>query len=551
MNKLLYFIPFLLLLSGMGFATNTYCVSLTTGNVCFNSSLMSGTKLNWSDVLNPPAALGGGTTIPISNVTNLAGSSQCSGTDRVSNVTVTNSGLAITCSSTGSGNGTTTTSLPIANITNLISSKTCLGSDKVSNVTINGSGIQITCTADANGTAGGITLPWSNITSFPGLTGLAINTNYTFPGLIVPWSNLTGVPTTIPFSNVTGFPGLTGLTLGTNYTFPGGTMPWANVTNFAGVTGLAINTNYTFPGLTLPQGNLTGSTYLSCGGTDKATAVNLTNGVINVSCAPDQTSAGGSGLVPAANVTAGTFGTGNFVFQNNATAQYLYGNLSWPNITAFPGLTGLAINTNYTFPGVTGLTLGTNYTFAGSTGLAINTNYTFPGLTGLAINTNYTFPGVSSIPAANLSNGSFPIGNWSFKGNLSWSNITFPGVTGLSIGTNYTFPGDTGLAINTNYTFPGLTGLAINTNYTFPGVTLPIANITAGSFGTGNWVFSNATNTNLTMNITTIQNGNATFNIPNGDTQVCFEKVIASTYNYTRCLNSTGSIIERTGIFAA
>jgi uncharacterized protein YjbI with pentapeptide repeats len=360
--------------------------------------------------------------------------------------------------------------------------------------------------------------------------------------------------------------------------------------------------------------------------------VTLNDSGLFIVCETDQTSAGGSGLVPFWNVT---------YFNVSSLSQANFTGMTWPwaNITSFPGLTGLAINTNYTFPGVTGLAIGTNYTFGGSTGLAINTNYSFPGLTGLTINTNYTFPGVTgltigtnytfngitnlpqanlsgiTLSAGNLTNNTFTSGNWTFNinSNLSSPKANFTslclngfsdcrtnwGTTGLTLGTNYTFggitnlpqanlsgiqlpstnitggytmpwanvsgfPGVTGLAINTNYTFPGVTGLAINTNYTFPGVTLPIANLTNGTFASGNWIFPNnltvqqnfSVNDDFFVNATgnTMRiSANITANITyqSLDTQqVCYMRFKGTQYNHTICLNSTGHSIETIGVFA-
>lgn len=55
MNKrnLLYGLMFLLLVINVS-ASSTFRIVLSTGNVDINNSLMSGTKLNWSDILNPP-----------------------------------------------------------------------------------------------------------------------------------------------------------------------------------------------------------------------------------------------------------------------------------------------------------------------------------------------------------------------------------------------------------------------------------------------------------------------------------------------------------------
>ena len=60
------------------------------------------------------------TQLPISNITNLIGSSQCGSTDKVRNVTIANSGLSIICDTDVSGGGGgTTTELPESNIKSL------------------------------------------------------------------------------------------------------------------------------------------------------------------------------------------------------------------------------------------------------------------------------------------------------------------------------------------------------------------------------------------------------------------------------------------------
>jgi hypothetical protein len=509
----------------------------------------------------------------------------------------------------------------------------------------------------------GLSVIWGNVTDFPGLTGLTLGTNVTWTGLTgiaqanltgitIPNTNVTGgwtLPSTnitggyiMPWANVSGFPGLTGLTINTNYTFPGVTgLVLGTNYSFSGVTGLAINTNYSFPGVTMPLGNLTGSTsqnctsgnYIynvtissgvmssqcradttgsgaglpinmsnitnlpsskTCSSTDKMKNVTLNDSGLFIVCETDQTSAGGSGLVPFWNVT-------NFNVSSLSQANFTGMTWPWTNITGFPGLTGLAINTNYTFPGVTGLQINTNYTFPGVTnipqanlsGLSIpSTNVTggytmpwanvsgFPGVSGLTLGTNYTFAGSTGLAIGT---------NYTFGGSTGLTmgtNYTFPGSTGLAINTNYSFPGLTGLAINTNYTFPGVsgiaqanltgitiplvnaswtgvTGLAINTNYTFPGVTLPVANLTNGTFASGNWIFPNnltvqqnfSVNDDFFVNATgntmrIIANITANITYQSLDTQqVCYMRFKGTQYNHTICLNSTGHSIETIGVF--
>lgn len=56
------------------FGASTFCVQLSTGNVCMNNSVLSGTKLDWSDVLNPPSiGTGNGTVTSVTAGTGLTG----------------------------------------------------------------------------------------------------------------------------------------------------------------------------------------------------------------------------------------------------------------------------------------------------------------------------------------------------------------------------------------------------------------------------------------------------------------------------------------------
>jgi hypothetical protein len=56
-----------------------------------------------------------------------------------------------------------------------------------------------------------------------------------------------------------------------------------------------------------------------------------------------------------------------------------------------------------------------------------------------------------------------------------------------------------------------------------------------------------------TFNVTGQQaiGANTTYTIPSGSGTVCFERFIGTTYNYTRCVNSTGNVIETVGSFVA
>jgi hypothetical protein len=67
-------------------------------------------------------------------------------------------------------------------------------------------------------------------------------------------------------------------------------------------------------------------------------------------------------------------------------------------------------------------------------------------------------------------------------------------------------------------------------------------NGSSGAIGIGNATLS------ITSAITI--NGNTTYTAPTSNAEVCFEKFIGTTQNYTRCIDASGSVTERIGQFA-
>jgi hypothetical protein len=56
MKKLLIPVLMTILLVGSVNAAVTYCINTDTGNICLNNNWLNGTKINYSDILNPPAS---------------------------------------------------------------------------------------------------------------------------------------------------------------------------------------------------------------------------------------------------------------------------------------------------------------------------------------------------------------------------------------------------------------------------------------------------------------------------------------------------------------
>jgi len=322
------------------------------------------------------------TLLPIANITNLIDSEVCGGTDKATNITITDLGLSIVCSADIDTDTHTTslpasnitglsytTSLPIGNITNLISSYACSGTDKLTNVTINGSGIFGICSADEGGgtdTWWPITgyifnnsgsadvnetrlnatiealdsdtivtsLPYSNLTGSIYITQINIS-----GGITLPSANVTGLSytTALPMSNITGrdYSILIyqanisdGITIpstnitGLSYTT---TLPYTNITGTIYITQVNIS-----GGITIPSTNVTGLTY-----TTTLPMANITNRDYSILVSQANISSGitipatnVTGLsytteLPATNITAGTFPAGDFEFQNNLTVDWL------------------------------------------------------------------------------------------------------------------------------------------------------------------------------------------------------------------------------------
>jgi hypothetical protein len=69
----------------------------------------------------------------------------------------------------------------------------------------------------------------------------------------------------------------------------------------------------------------------------------------------------------------------------------------------------------------------------------------------------------------------------------------------------------------------------------------------SGNIGIG----TTTPNKTLDVNGTSQFSGNQTWQIPTSQSEVCFEKFVGTTQNYSRCINSTGQMVERFGTFPA
>lgn len=337
-----------------------------------------------------------------------------------------------------------------------------------------------------------------------GTSSLALGINVTWTGLTnIAQANLTGI--TLPASNVTGI-GVNGIPQAnlTGLTLPSGNITGTNLTNLAlgvnvtwtGLTGLALGTNVTWSGLNnIAQANLTGITLPA----QNITGTNLTNLALGVNV----TWTGLTGISQA-NLTGITIPFYN-VTHFNVTG--LDGNnitsLAWTKISAFPGLTSLALGTNVTWTGLTGLALGVNVTWTGLTNIAQ------ANLTGLTIPFyNITNFNVSRIAQANLTGITIPS-----------ANVTGTNLTNLALGVNVTWTGLTGISQANltgitlpfyNITYFNVTGIA-QANLT--GISIPSGNVTSGSFATGQYKFQDKLNVTGNMSITPTATNNNTFQL--------------------------------------
>ena len=439
---------------------------IVTGNITLqNNSILDAyiVSVNWSKITDfpgisiPQANITTGIVIPFSNTTGIA-SFQCPITGEVlSNITITDgviSGFCINVTSNATSPQRDTTGFYLYNDTNFYY--------------FNES--QLNATINSHIDNHGFTIPWTNITGYPGVTVPWSNVTG-FPGVSIPQENITtGI--TIPFSNVSEFPGITipanNLTnisyldykiLVSSANITGGiVVNWSNVTGFPGIT-IPIDTNTTgdlnwsriigFPGVSIPQGNIT-------------TGISIP--FSNVTEFPGIS-------IPQSNITTGiTIPANNLTNISYLNSQF---EINWSNVTGFPGVsipqanitTGITIPITNTTGGnsvqcsgtdkVVNVTLSNGVistmcaadinTEKGTTGFYLYNDTSFYYFnetqlnetirfiinnTGITVNwSNVTgFPGIS-IPQENITGGiTIPIDNTT--GNLSWVRITgFPGVS--------------------------------------------------------------------------------------------------------------------------
>lgn len=460
------------------------------------------------------------TGLPIANITNLIGSVICSGDDKVTNVTVTDSGISVVCSADVDTQATTlpasnitgltytttlpssnitgltyTTQLPISNITNLIVSYQCSGTDKVTNVTINSTGLFVTCTADED--SGAITtLPSANI------TGTMKDTQIELPACpsgqfitqingsvtcdmptyttTLPASNITSLTytTTLPASNITGL----------TYT---STLPASNI------TGLTYTT-------TLPISNITNLIDSEvCTGTDKVTNVTLTDSGLSIVCSSDETGEGQTTSLPIANITnlvgslvcPGTDKVTNVTITDSGLSVVCSADVD-TIVTTLPAsnVTGLTYTSTLPASNITGLTYTTTLPAGNITGLTYTTELPIANITDLIV--SYQCSGTDKVSNVTINEtGLFvtctsdsdsgavttlPAGNITGKDYsliLDYNNLTGTIlITQANITGGITIPSTnvTGITYTTSLPATNITGLAYTT-------TLPHTNITIGS----------------------------------------------------------------------
>ena len=259
----------------------------------------------------------------------------------------------------GGGTNKEFASLGFKNNANVFTIETeASGTGTVRNIALKGGNVGIGTTTPNYklDVAGGIsgTLYWSNITGAPAIiSGVRIPVaNVTdfdsYKITTLPYSNITGTPTipsattSLPVSNITGDYGTT-----LNYKI----LSYANnITGDLSIWNNKIRLDYsnltnapTIPnpnGVTIPLTNTTGSTSQECPAGQVLKNVTLSNGVLSSVCTTVSVSPTTS--LPAANITAGTFGTGDYTFQNNVVVNR--------NLTV--GTNALFVNTTSGYVGI-------------------------------------------------------------------------------------------------------------------------------------------------------------------------------------------------------
>jgi hypothetical protein len=287
-------------------------------------------------------------------------------------------------------------------------------------------------------------------------------------GITLPHANITNwIGVTIPEANVTAKAGVSGIavanltagTLGAGWTWQGNritqtyldgiSIPEANVTAKAGVSGLSASnitgdlTSWNYK-IQLSPNNVSGVYNFSVG-LGKIPTANVTGGwtLPNTNVTGGWTipeanvtaKAGVSGIA-VANLTAGTF-TSSWIWQGARITQTYLDGITIPNtnvtggwtipeanVTAKAGVSGIAV------ANLTAGTLGAGWTWQG-------TRITQTYLDGI------------SIPAANVTAGSFPTGLYTFPGGTNFTGAVNLATGGSSVGIGTTSPAEK-LEVNGN-----------------------------------------------------------------------------------------------------
>jgi hypothetical protein len=240
-----------------------------------------------------------GLTLPISNVSNLTGSVQCGGTDKVMNISFSDQGLSILCDADqvgGAGtlnigvgylynistsmylnytritNNLTTDypflingiTIPISNTTGKTSAQCSSTDQRAYNLTLNNGVLSIQCGTDATGGSGATSIGLGylyNQSQNMYLNDTLLNATYDtryLRSVSMPYTNLTGTAS-IGYINLTGtaslgYVNLTGTLTSFGYANLTGTQTGIGYNNLTGTLSLA-QANLT--GLILPAGNIT------------------------------------------------------------------------------------------------------------------------------------------------------------------------------------------------------------------------------------------------------------------------------------------------------
>jgi len=341
-----------------------------------------------------------GVTIPITNVTSLISSVNCTGTNKLNNITITNAGLSGICgadvSGGGSNNGVT---IPADNVTNGTFTGTLFRFS--GNLTISGNSTiagdvnlsryasctlkttswgMVICGGDNTSAGAGITSLGGSLEGIVQTNPAPVTTtgNVTFnttafnqtydgrylsiAGVRLPIANITNyIGWTLPFTNITGY-AVGGVTVPwtniTGYNVGGVTVPWANITGFPTelqLTSLNITRMLNVTGDL--RANLTNATFPTSDTFTSGLSLiqnisQLKSGILSITyfnLPPYTTSLPftnitgynvGGVTLPAANVTSGTFGNGGtFTFPLNLTVNGNLTILNRTNLTAYPDCT--------------------------------------------------------------------------------------------------------------------------------------------------------------------------------------------------------------------